>query len=88
MHICKTFIKNARTFIKNKNKKRLGEGLDTGALIYFFDTSSSLTSTFAGMVFLPGDHVLDINITVTNVATLTMHGESSSDNIITIVRNG
>ena len=40
------------------------------------------------MVFLPGDHVLDRNITVANVARLTMHGESSSDNIATVVRNG
>ena len=42
------------------------------------------------MVFLPGDHVLDRNITVANVARLTMHGGSgsSSDNIATVVRNG
>ena len=40
------------------------------------------------MVFLPGDHVLDRNITVANVATLTMHGESSLGNMATIVRNG
>ena len=40
------------------------------------------------MVFLPGDHVLDRNITVANVARLTICGESSSDNIATIVRNG
>ena len=40
------------------------------------------------MVFLPGDHVLDRNTTVDNVARLTMHGESSSDNIATVVRNG
>ena len=40
------------------------------------------------MVFLPGDHILDRNITVGNVARLTMHGDSSSDNIATIVRNG
>ena len=40
------------------------------------------------MVFLPGDHVLDRTITVTNVARLTMHGESSSDIIATVVRNG
>ena len=37
-------------------------------------------------MFLPGDHVLDI--TVANVARLTMRGESSSDNMATIVRNG
>ena len=39
------------------------------------------------MVFLPGDHVLDRIITVTNVTRLTMHGESSSGNIATVVRN-
>ena len=32
------------------------------------------------MVFLPGDHILDANITVANVSRLTMRGESSSDN--------
>ena len=37
------------------------------------------------MVFLPGGHVLD---TVANLAKLTMHGDSSSDNIATVVRNG
>ena len=40
------------------------------------------------MVFLPGDHVLDRNITVANVTRLTMRGESSSGNIATVVRNG
>ena len=42
------------------------------------------------MVFLPGDHVLDrtIYITVSSVARLNMHGESSSNNIATIVCNG
>ena len=40
------------------------------------------------MVFLSGDHVLDRNITVTDVARLTMCGESSSNSIATIVRNG
>ena len=40
------------------------------------------------MVFLPGDHVLDMNITVANVARLTMRGESSPSNIAKIVRNG
>ena len=37
------------------------------------------------MVFLPGDHTLDMNITVANVTRLTMHGESSSGKIATIV---
>ena len=40
------------------------------------------------MVFLPGDHTLDVNITVANVAGLTMWGEFSSDNRATIVRKG
>ena len=41
------------------------------------------------MVFLAGDHILDTNITVTNVTRLTMRGESSfSDNKPTVVRNG
>ena len=40
------------------------------------------------MVFLPGDHLLDRNITVANVSRLIMHGEFSSDNIATIARNG
>ena len=40
------------------------------------------------MVFLPGDHVLDRNIIVTNVARLTMRRVSSSGNIATVVRNG
>ena len=40
------------------------------------------------IVFLPGDHVLDTNITVANVARLTMCGKSSSGNIATVVRNG
>ena len=39
------------------------------------------------MVFLPGDHVLDRNITVANVSRLTMRGEFSSDST-TVVRNG
>ena len=40
------------------------------------------------MVFLPGDHVLDLNITVANVASLTMHGESSLGNVPTVVCSG
>ena len=40
------------------------------------------------MVFLAGDHVLDVNITVANVARLTMRGVSFSDIIATVVRNG
>ena len=40
------------------------------------------------MVFLSGDHVLDMNITVANVARLTLWGEFSSNNMATIVCNG
>ena len=40
------------------------------------------------MVFLPGDHVLDVNITVNHVARLTMRGDSSPGNIATVVCNG
>ena len=40
------------------------------------------------MVFLPGDHVLNTSITVANVASLTMRGESSSGNRATIICNG
>ena len=40
------------------------------------------------MMFLPGDHVLDRNITVANVTRLTMRGESSSGNRATVVCNG
>ena len=40
------------------------------------------------MVFLPGDHVLNINIEVANVDRLIMHGESSSGNKPIVVCNG
>ena len=40
------------------------------------------------MVFLPGDHTLDTNITVANVSRLTMRGDFSSGNIATVVHNG
>ena len=40
------------------------------------------------MVFLPGHHVLDTNITVTNKARLTMQGGSSSGNIAKVVCYG
>ena len=39
------------------------------------------------MVFLQGDHVLDTNITVANVTRLTMHGDSFSGNVATVLRN-
>ena len=40
------------------------------------------------MVFLPGDHTLDTNITVANVDRLTMREESSSGKIATVVCSG
>ena len=40
------------------------------------------------MLFLAGDHVLDKNITVVNVARMTMRRESSSNIIPTVVCNG
>ena len=40
------------------------------------------------MVFLPGNHALDRNITVPNVTRLNMHGESSTGNRTTVVHNG
>ena len=40
------------------------------------------------MVFLPGDHALDTNITVAKISRLTMHGESSSGNRATVVCSG
>ena len=40
------------------------------------------------MVFLPGHHTLDRTITVSNVARLIVCGDSSSDNVATVVRNG
>ena len=54
---------------------------------YAREAEMSFTSDTT-MVFLPGDHVLDINIPVVNVARLTMRGESSPDSIATVVRNG
>ena len=40
------------------------------------------------IMFLPGDHALASNITVANIARLTMQGMSSSDNTPTVVCNG
>ena len=40
------------------------------------------------MVFLPGDHTLDMNITVASVDRLTMRGESSLGDRATVVCNG
>ena len=40
------------------------------------------------MVFLPGNHTLDTNITVVSVVRLTMRGESSSDSVPTVVCSG
>ena len=54
---------------------------------YAQEAETYLTSNTT-MVFLPGDHVLDRNITIANVTRLTMHGESSSDSRATVVRYG
>ena len=40
------------------------------------------------MLFLPGDHALNTNITVTDIARLTMQGESSSGNTAKVVCHG
>ena len=48
---------------------------------YFADSNITV-------VFLPGDHILDTSVTVSNVVGLTMRGESSSGNKTTIVCSG
>jgi len=40
------------------------------------------------LVFLLGDHVLDTNITVNNIASLTMRGESTTSSKATVVCSG
>ena len=40
------------------------------------------------MVFLRGDHLLDMDITVANITRLTMSGESSSGSVPTVICNG
>ena len=40
------------------------------------------------VVFLPGDHILDMNITVANISSLTMCGKSSSGYVATVVCSG
>ena len=40
------------------------------------------------MVFLPGDHVLDTNITVADVTRLMMQGESSLGSMPTVICSG
>ena len=54
---------------------------------YAHEAGLYFTSNTA-MVFLPGDHTLDTNITVGNVARLTMRGESSSGNRATVICSG
>ena len=51
---------------------------------YAQDTELYFTSNTT-MLFLSSYHALNTNITVTNIVRLTMHGESSSGNIATIV---
>ena len=50
------------------------------AVLYFTSNST--------LVFLPGDHALDTNITVANVVRLAMRGESSPGNRATVVCSG
>ena len=40
------------------------------------------------MVFLRGDHLLDIDITVANTTRLTMTGDNSSGSVPTVICNG
>ena len=40
------------------------------------------------IVFLPGEHALDVNITVANITRLTMLGESFSGYVATVVHKG
>jgi len=54
---------------------------------YAQQTKSYFTSNTT-MVFLPGDHTLDVNITVANISRLTMCGESSSGYVARVVCNG
>ena len=54
---------------------------------YVRETKKYFTSDTT-MVFLSGGHTLDSNITVANVARLTMRGESFSGNRATIACNG
>ena len=54
---------------------------------YAQDVEQYFTSNTT-MVFLPGDHFLDRNVTVANVSSLTMHRESSSGNRATVVCSG
>jgi len=50
---------------------------------------AELSFTFnTTMVFLPGDHTLDVNITVANIGRLSMCGESSSGYAARVVCNG
>ena len=54
---------------------------------YAQDTELCFTSNTT-MLFLPGHHALNTNITVTNVARLNMEGDTSSGNIAEIVCHG
>ena len=52
----------------------------------YAQAAKSFFTSNTTMVFLPGDHTLDMNITVANIPSLTMWGESSS--VATVVCNG
>ena len=59
-----------------------------GMLSEYTQEAESYFISNTTIMFLPGDHVLDTNVTVANVARLTMRGGSSSGNIPTVIRNG
>ena len=54
---------------------------------YAKQTNSYFTSNTT-MVFLPGNHILDMNITVANISRLSMCGEPSSGYVAKVVCNG
>ena len=63
----------------NTHCATLSEYAQEAELYFTFNTT---------MAFLPGDHALDKNITVSNVTRLTLCGESSSGNRATVVCSG
>ena len=54
---------------------------------YAQDAEQYFTSNTT-MVFLPGDHTLDVNFTVANISRLTLCGQSSLSHVTTVVCNG
>ena len=58
-----------------------------GTLSEYAQQAKSYFTSNTTMVILPGDHILDMNITVANISRLTMCGESSSGYVATVVCN-